>query len=490
VLSALVLSGALLLILGCNRERGSARAATAQGAPAASPDDPPPPSDNVLLPLNLERRVGDLDEMVAKRAIRALVVINPIGFFYDGGLPRGINFEALRDFESFTNDRLKTGVIKIEVTFLPVRIDQLESALIEGIGDIIAYPVTITPDREQRVAFSTPIRTDVTQIVVTGRELDGVSTLEGLGGREVYVNPLTVYSGNLQKVNDSLRTSGKKPIVIRAADKNLSNDDLIQMVNAVQIPATVTTEIRAGLWSAVLDNIKPHPELVIGREAQVAWVMRKDNPRLKQLVDAFVGSRAVGTSFGNTLVRRYLRDTHWVTKSTSKAEMEKFDALIAIFQKFAARYDFDALMLAAQGYQESRLNQALKSPGGAVGIMQVMPRDAAASPIDVPGVYEVSGNIHAAAKMMRYIATTCFNDAQVDPFNRALFVLASYNAGPNRIAGLRTLAREQGLDPNVWFDNVELVVARHIGQVTVMYVRNIYKYYVAYNLALGRAKPR
>jgi ABC-type amino acid transport substrate-binding protein len=180
-------------------------------------------------------------------------------------LPRGINFEALRDFESFTNDKLKTGVLKIEVTFLPVRVDQLEAALTEGIGDIIAYPVTITPEREQRVAFSTPIRTDVTQIVVTGSELNSVSTLQGLGGREVYVNPLTVYYQNLQKVNESLRRSGSEPIVIRAADKNLSNDDLVQMVNAAMIPATVTTEIRADLWSAVLDNVKPHPELVIGR---------------------------------------------------------------------------------------------------------------------------------------------------------------------------------------------------------------------------------
>jgi membrane-bound lytic murein transglycosylase MltF len=71
-----------------------------------------------------------------------------------------------------------------------------------------------------------------------------------------------------------------------------------------------------------------------------------------------------------------------------------------------------------------------------------------------------------------------------------LFVLASYNAGPTRITELRMLAREQGLNPNVWFDNVELVVARHVGQVTVMYVRNIFKYYVAYKLALGPAESR
>jgi membrane-bound lytic murein transglycosylase MltF len=377
---------------------------------------------------------------------------------------------------------LKTGAEKVEVTFLPVRIDQLEAALTEGLGDIVAYAITVTPDRARRVAFSTPIQKDVTQIIVTGPKYGAISTLEGLGGTEVYVNPLTVYYENL------LRMSGKAPIVIKAADKNLGVDDLIQMVNAELIPATVTTQMRADLWSKVLDNIKPHPELVIASGVERAWAMRKNNPRLKQVVDEFVESRAAGTSFGNTLIRRYLKDTEWVKDSTSKEEIEKFRAMIAIFQKYGAQYDFDYLMLAAQGYQESGLNQDMKSPGGAVGIMQVIPKDAAASPINIPNVSDAAGNIHAGAKMLRNIADTYFNDPKVDALNRALFVLASYNAGPNRIAGLREQAKEQGLDPNVWFDNVELVVAKNIGQVTVMYVRNIYKYYVAYKLALGQSK--
>ena len=426
--------------------------------------------------------------MIKRRTVRALVIIDPIGFFYDGGLPGGAMYEALQAFQTFINRKLKTGATRVEVTFLPVSIGQIEAALEEGMGDIIAYMVTITPERERRVAFSIPIRRNITQIIVTGPEYGTVSTLEGLAGKEVYVNPLTVYYENLQKVNASIKKSGKAPIVIKTADKNLSNDDLIQMVNAGLIPATVTTSLRAVLWSRVLHNIKPHPELVIAGGAQQAWVMRKDNPRLKQIVDEFVKSHAVGTSFGDTVLWRYLENTKWVKNSTSKKEMEKFRALVAIFKKYAAEYGFDSLMLAAQGYQESRLNQDVKSPGGAVGIMQVMPKDAAASPINIANVSDAEGNIHAAAKMLRNIADTYFNDPKVDPLNRALFVLASYNAGPNRIANLREQAKEQGLDPNVWFDNVELIAAKSIGQVTVMYVRNIYKYYVAYKLALEQSK--
>ena len=162
--------------------------------------------------------------------------------------------------------------------------------------------------------------------------------------------------------------------------------------------------------------------------------------------------------------------------------------MVAIFQEYGQQYGFDYLMLAAQGYQESMLEQNRRSPGGAVGIMQVMPRDAAAPPISISIVLTAEGNIHAAAKMLRHIADTYFNDPNIDAVNRTLFVFASYNAGPNRIAGLRQKAKEQGMNPNVWFGNVELIAAREIGEVTVMYVSNIYKYYVAYQLALEHAK--
>jgi membrane-bound lytic murein transglycosylase MltF len=218
--------------------------------------------------------------------------------------------------------------------------------------------------------------------------------------------------------------------------------------------------------------------------------MRKNNPQLKKLVDDFAATRAVGMSFGSTLVRRYLQNTKWVTNSTSKEEMEKFRTMVAIFQKHATQYDFDYLMLAAQGYQESMLNQDRKSPRGAVGIMQVLPKYAAASPINIDNVNNVNSNIHAGAKMLRNIADTYFKDQNIDPVNKTLFVFASYNAGPNRIARLRKQASEMGLNPNVWFDNVELVAAKDIGQETVTYVRNIYKYYVAYKLTLEQVQRR
>ena len=426
--------------------------------------------------------------MVKRGNIRALVMINPIGFFYDNGQPMGIMYDALEALQAYINEKLKTRAIEVEVTFLPVRPDQVEAALTQGVGDVIAYPLVITPERKEKVAFTVPLESDVNQVIISGPKFGTVSGFEDLGGKEIYANPLTVPYQALQQMNDKLQKVGKPLIVIKPADEYLLEDDLVQMVNAGLIPATVTAASRAKLWSEILHHLTIHPQPVIASGEQTAWAVRKNNPQLKQLLDEFIAPRVAGSSFGNTLLRRYLESTKWVVNSTSPEEMKKFETLSGVFKKYAGEYDFDYLMMMAQGYQESTLEQSMRSPGGAVGIMQVMPNDAAASPINVPDVWTAEGNIHAGIKMLRVIEDQYLNDPKIDPMNKTLLVLASYNAGPNRIAQLREQARKEELDPDQWFDNVELVVARDIGQVTVTYVGNVYKYYVAYKLALGESK--
>ena len=77
-----------------------------------------------------------------------------------------------------------------------------------------------------------------------------------------------------------------------------------------------------------------------------------------------------------------------------------------------------------------------------------------------------------------------FKDAKFDTQNRTLFAFASYNAGPGRIQQMRKLAAARGLDPDKWFNNVEIVTAEKVGIETTTYVRNIYKYYASYALLL------
>jgi membrane-bound lytic murein transglycosylase MltF len=453
----------------------------------AAVDKAPSQSGVSSLPLNFERHTGDLDEMVKRGTIRALVLYSRSGFFYVDGKPEGIAYEALQAFEQFVNQKLRSRQ-RIQVTFVPVRPDQLESYLNEGIGDLIAYPVAMTPERAQQVAFSLPIQADVEQILVTGKDFGVVSSLQDLGGKKVFVNPLTTYYGNLEKANDLLRKQGKPPILIESADKNLLDDDLLEMVNAGILPATVTITERAKLWAKIFHNITPQPNIVIARQEDLAWAVRKNNPKFKQLVDEFVKTHAAGTSFGNTLMRRYLESSQWITNPTNEEQIKKFNELANFFKTYSSQYGFDYLMVVAQGYQESMLNQSARSPGGAVGIMQVKPSTALAPPISIPNIGTAQNNIHAGVKLLDSIAENYFNDPKIDPMNRLLLTFAAYNAGPNRIADIRKQAPAQGLDPNKWFGNVELLVSREVGQTTVQYVSNIYKYYIAYKLVVEQGQ--
>ena len=161
--------------------------------------------------------------------------------------------------------------------------------------------------------------------------------------------------------------------------------------------------------------------------------------------------------------------------------------MVDIFKKYGNKYSFDYLMVAAQGYQESQLNQNKKSPRGAVGVMQLLPATAAARPIEVTGVdKDPDANIKAGTLYLRYLRDSYVNDPAVNDINQMLMTLAAYNAGPGNLKAFRQIARDQGLNPNIWFNNVEYGAARKVGRETVQYVSNIYKYYLAYKLITER----
>jgi membrane-bound lytic murein transglycosylase MltF len=173
--------------------------------------------------------------------------------------------------------------------------------------------------------------------------------------------------------------------------------------------------------------------------------------------------------------------TKFVKSATSEADRKKFLALTEYFKKYGDRYQLDYLLMAAQGYQESQLNQDAKSQVGAIGVMQVMP--ATGAELNVGDIRQTEANIHAGVKYMRFMMDQYFKDEpKMDRLNKGLLTFASYNAGPGRVRQLRREAEKRGLDPNVWFGNVEQIASERIGRETVTYVSNIYKYYVAYKL--------
>jgi len=493
----------LLVLTGCSstpksaESGGSSSTQQSSTSPTSAPTniettdaDTAKQTTALSLPKDFGRFTGDWDQMVKRGTLRVLVVSNKSSFFYDKGAhPRGAVAEVMEEFQKVTNKKLKTGAKKFTVGYLPMPPGQLLAALNDRIGDIACTGIIITPEREKLVDFTVPIAKDVKLVVVTSRTGPSIGGIDDLSGKNIYVTTASAAKAELEKVNQRFKQTGKPEIQIKAVDPNLTDEDLLEMVHAGLIPATVSFNFRAELWSRVFSDLVVTPA-VLREDGQLGWAMRKGSPQLKAVMDDFIKTHGQGTEFGNILVQRYLKDTKWVKNSTSEAEMKKFTSLVKYFQKYAAQYNFDYLMLAAQGYQESMLNQDRVSPRGAVGIMQVLPQNAAANPINIPDVRDPENNIYAGTKMMAQISKTYFNDPGIDQMNKTLFVFAAYNAGQNRIVRLRKQAQADGLDPNKWFGNVELVAAKDIGQETVQYVSNIYKYYVAYRMTLDQQKTR
>jgi membrane-bound lytic murein transglycosylase MltF len=426
--------------------------------------------------------VGDLDGMLERRLIRVLILPSSTMYFLERGKPMGIVAEFQAAFEAFINKRFppQSRHLKTSVVVVPTSRDDLMPALVDGRGDIAASSLTITPGREARVDFSEPVAGEIKEIVVTGPSSPTLVGLDDLAGREVLARRSSSYWEHLEELNERFGAEGKKPVMLVPAPEQLQDEDLMEMVSAGLVAIIVVDDFKAELWAQVLPDLTLHSDIVIKSGGRFGWMMRKESPLLQKTINAFINEHKAGTSFGNTVIRRYLGSTRFVKGATSPGEVRKFDAVVDVFRRYGERYDLDPLLLMAQGYQESGLDQGARSSSGAVGIMQVLP--STGKELNVGDIRQLEPNIHAGTKYIRRIIDTYFADDVFDDLNKMLFAFAAYNAGPNRIGRLRKTARERGLDAVTWFGNVELVVAEKVGAEPVAYVSNIFKYYVAFKL--------
>ncbi len=429
-----------------------------------------------------ESFTDDFDGLAERRVIRVLVPYSRTYYFIERAKQQGITYEALKLFEKEINEKLGTGHVKVHVVPIPTSRDRLLPDLVDGRGDLAAAGLTITPERLKLVDFSDPFARRVREIVVTTSDEPPLASVDDLAGRSVYVRTSSSYYESLLELNERFERDGLAPMTIEEAEEALEDEDLLEMLNAGLLETVIVDDHKAELWSELFENIALHPEAAVRTGGEVAWAFRKDSPRLAEVVNRFVAGHKQGTLMGNILIKRYWKDTKWVSSALAEDERERYDATVGIFREYANRYDFDHLMMVAQGYQESGLDQGVVSPVGAIGIMQLLPSTASDSSVGIPDISTPENNIHAGVKYMRWILDTYFDDPAMDERNRVLLAFASYNAGANRIRRLRRKAEERGLDPNRWFGNVELIAAEEIGRETVQYVGNIYKYYAAYRL--------
>ena len=427
---------------------------------------------------------GDLDGMVERRIIRTLVVSGGPQFFYYDGKPRGMIAEMLVLLQAELNVGLDRGLDQVEIIPMPVSRDKLIPALLSGQADLVAADLTVTDARSELVDFSTPLVRDMDEIVVfaPGKGAE-IMSLDDLAGTTVYVRKSSSYFEHLAELNNDLIGRGLQPVRVDEANELLRTQDILEMVNAGIVSATVVDSYKASNWSKIFSDMQVRDELVVSAGGDIAWAFRKDSPKLAAVINDFARGHRQGTLIGNVLINRYMENLDWVRNSTSDSSVEKLRPLLEHFRSSGAESNLDPLMLAAQAYQESELDNDRESPVGALGIMQIKPSTAADRNVGINDISSPADNIRAGSRYMRFIMDRYFSGPEMDDVQRWLFALAAYNAGPARIQRLREQAANEGYDPNLWLDNVELIAARKIGRETVRYVRNIFKYYVAYRLA-------
>ncbi|MYF91527.1 MAG: lytic transglycosylase F, partial [Gemmatimonadetes bacterium] len=321
------------------------------------------------LALITEPRTDDFDGMAERRTIRALVVRSKTFYFFDGAVQRGLSYDRLKAFEAYVNDRRDTGSPSINMVFLPVTRDQLIPALLAGYGDLAAANLTITPERQAQVDFSIPVQREVREILVTGPASEPIAAIEDLSGKTLHTRLSSSYHESLTALNEHFAASGLPPVDIVPVDEHLEDEELLEMVNASLMPRIVIDSHKAEFWAQILDSIEIRPGIVLRDHADIAWAFRPGSPKLKAMVDGFLTNVREGSLTGNLLLQRYLKETRYVENALHSSEMRKFDETAHLFQEYGDRYDFDWLMVMSQAYQESRLDQSLRSHAGAIGVM-------------------------------------------------------------------------------------------------------------------------
>ncbi|MDY7031016.1 MAG: lytic transglycosylase F [Thermodesulfobacteriota bacterium] len=425
-----------------------------------------------------------------KRYIRVLTTFNKTNFFLSGNTSLGFEYSLLREYEKFLNKKIRRNELKVVLEFIPVSRDELMSGLVHGFGDIAAAGLTITPQRLKEVDFTNPYLSGVDEIVVVNKNIKGLKNIEDLSGHKVFVRQSSSYYESLLELNKKLAHKRMKPVRIVKADENLETEDILELVNSGAIGITISDSHIAKIWSEVFKDLQPLINLKVRTGSKIAWMVRKNNPELKESLNKFIKAHKKGTLLGNIYFNRYYKNTKWIKNPLAPQEKEKLHRHTNLFKKYSSKYMFDWMLVMALAYQESGLDQNKKNPSGATGIMQVLPSTAADRNIRIKDVHLLKNNIHAGVKYLALLRDRYFNDEGMRERDKVRFALAAYNAGPTKIKRVRKLAGKMGLDPNRWFRNAEMAALKIIGQETVRYVSNINKYYVLFRFAFEKEKVR
>ena len=367
----------------------TAHGATAASAAAAAPRQ---------LDVAARPWKGDFDAMLERRMIRIDTPRSRTLYYVDKGRERGLTVELARDFERWINKTYvkELGKRPLTVAMIPATRDRLLANLDDGLADIAAGNLSVTDERRKVVDFVAPDAKSVNvEILVTGPGAPAIASADDLSGQTVHVRPSSSYHESLNALNARLKQAGKPPVKLVLVPDALEDEDLLEMVNGGLIGAIVVDAWKAKAWAQVLDKIKVNDGVVLREAVRKGWAIRKDSPQLAAVLERFYAEWVVKAGVLAYRNKQLIGNVKALRNATASADQKRFDQTVELFRKYGAQYDFDPLMLAAQGYQESTLDQNKKSPVGAIGVMQIMPATGAG--LKVGDINTVEANIHGGA---------------------------------------------------------------------------------------------
>jgi membrane-bound lytic murein transglycosylase F len=270
--------------------------------------------------------------------------------------------------------------------------------------------------------------------------------LADLAGKRISVRKSSSYYETLAALQ------GTMGFEIVPLPEDLETEEILGQVGSGKIPATLADSNIVSIELTYNDDIRSVGP--VGDLREIGWVMRRDQPQLKEAVDAFMRKLYKGV-FYNMTVAKYFKDAKKMRiaaggmRADSQGRLSPYDDLV---RKHAHAHDLDWRLVTSQMYQESRFDPDAKSWVGAKGLMQVMPRTA--RELKVANVVDPDQGIQAGVMLLTRYAQR-FASRDVQEKDRIRFALASYNCGPGHVQDARELAKDMGLDPNRWFKHVE-----------------------------------
>ena len=386
----------------------------------------------------------DLPQMKDSGELVALTLNSSISYFDYRGEPMGFQYELAKQFAQSLG-------LKLKIKTAPDT-EELVRMLLNGEGDLIAYPVPMTKEFKDSVLFcGEDIITH--QVLVQRNSKKGQKALANvtdLIGKDIYAKP----GKHLERLVNLDQELGGGIKIHEVTNDSISSEDLLMQVSQGTIDYAISDNDLARLNKTYYSNLDIH--LAVSFDQRASWAVRKTSPLLSEAANQWHKDNATSPAY-KASTKKYFEQSkrlpHGPILSLKDGKISHFDHL---FKKYASEIGWDWRLIASLAYNESNFDSTAVSWVGARGLMQLMPRTARAMGVPEGKEQNPEESVKAATK---YLAQLSRSFSKVtDPDEKTKFVLGAYNAGIGHIFDAMALAEKYGKDKYKWDNNVEAYI--------------------------------